>query len=94
MRPFCNPVIFAATPFGPVPLPAFATAVFDPYDVLVPYSNHHVVARAFGSTDPLSVADETVIAVAEPVTTPGAASVVKIPSLPRLVPDVDVATTR
>ena len=62
--------------------------------MLVPYSKCHEVARPFGSTEPLSVADEALTEVAEPVTTPGAASVVNTPSAPRLVPAVDIATTR
>ncbi len=62
--------------------------------MLVPYSNDQVVAWPFGSTVPCKVAEETPTEVAAPVTTPGAASVVNRPSLPRLVPAVDVATTR
>jgi hypothetical protein len=62
--------------------------------VLVPYSKYHVVARPFGSTVPLSVADVVVTFVAEPVTAIGAADVVKIPSEPRAVPEAFVATTR
>ena len=62
--------------------------------MLVPYSKYHVVARPFGSTVPLSVADVTVTLVAEPVTATGAAEVLKIPSAPRAVPELLVATTR
>jgi hypothetical protein len=62
--------------------------------VLVPYSKNHVVARPFGSTLPLSVAEVGVTLVAAPVTTAGAAEVVKSPSAPRLVPAPFVATTR
>lgn len=62
--------------------------------MLVPYSKDHVVLRPFGSTEPLSVADETVTALAAPVTAVGRPNVVKIPSAPRLVPDAFVATTR
>ena len=53
-----------------------------------------MVGLPFGSTEPLSVADDTVTDDAEPVTTAGGTSVVKTPSEPRLVPAVEVATTR
>ena len=62
--------------------------------MLVPYSKYQLVGRPFGSTEPLSVADETVTDEAEPVTTAGGTSVVNTPSAPRLVPAVEVATTR
>jgi len=62
--------------------------------VVVPYSKNHVVVRPFGSTVPSSVADVTVTADAFPVTTTGAEAVVKMPSAPRPVPALLVATTR
>ncbi len=62
--------------------------------MLVPYSKYQVVARPFGSTVPVSVAEVGVTPVAAPVTAAGAAEVVKIPSAPRLVPAAFVATTR
>ena len=62
--------------------------------MLVPYSKYQVVVRPFGSTEPLSVADETVTSLASPVTTPGAVVVVKSPSAPWLVPELFVATSR
>ena len=62
--------------------------------MLVPYSKNHVVERPLGSTVPFSVADVGVTLVAAPVTTPGGAGVVKMPSAPLLVPVLFVATTR
>ena len=62
--------------------------------MLVPYSKYHVVARPFGSTVPLSVAVVVVTLVADPVTATGPADVVKIPSAPRAVPGLFVATTQ
>jgi hypothetical protein len=62
--------------------------------VLVPYWKYQVVARPFGSTVPLSVAELTVTLVEEPVTALGADGVVKIPSPPRVVPLPLVATSR
>ena len=60
----------------------------------MPYSKYHVVARPFASTDPFRVALVAEIEEAAPVTTPGGASVVNSPSAPRLVPALEVATTR
>lgn len=62
--------------------------------MLVPYSKCHDVERPFGSTDPLSVAELMVTRVAEPVTATGTDKVVKIPSAPRVVPSLLVATSR
>ena len=62
--------------------------------MLVPYGKYQVVARPFGSTLPLSVAELTVTLVAEPVTATGAVGVAKIPSAPRAVPAPFVATSR
>ena len=62
--------------------------------MLVPYSKYHVVARPFGSTVPLRVAEVVVTADALPVTATGAEDVVKIPSAPRVVPSAFVATSR
>ena len=39
-----------------VPAPAFATGVFVPYVVVLPYSKYQVVAVPFGLTVPLRVA--------------------------------------
>jgi hypothetical protein len=77
-----------------MPEPTLFAGVLEPYPVPVPYSKYQVVDRPFGSTVPLSVAEETVTPVAEPVTATGADAVVKIPSPPRVVPPLLVATTR
>ena len=68
--------------------------VFDPYDVLVPYSTYHEVERPFGFTEPPSVADVGPTPVAGPVTTVGAWSVVNAWSEPVDVPASLVATIR
>ena len=62
--------------------------------MLVPYSKNHVVGRLLASTVPFSVADVGETLVAAAVTTPGGAGVAKMPSAPRLVPVLFVATTR
>ncbi len=62
--------------------------------MLVPYSKYQFVVRPFGSTVPLSVAEPTVMLVAEPVTDRGGERVVKTPSAPRVVPPPFVATNR
>jgi hypothetical protein len=62
--------------------------------VLVPYWKYQVVARPLGSTVPVSVADVAVIAPAGPVLATGLAEVEKIPSAPRVVPALLVATSR
>ena len=51
----------------PGPEPAFFVAVFEPYFEVVPYSNHHLVARPLGSTEPVSVAPPTPTPCAAPV---------------------------
>ena len=40
-----------------MPEPALRDEVFDPYEVLVPYSKYHDVERPFGFTEPPRVAD-------------------------------------
>jgi hypothetical protein len=62
--------------------------------VLVPYSKYQLVGRPLGSTVPFSVADVVVTAVTLPVTAAGTEEVVRIPSAPRPVPAVLVATKR
>ena len=60
----------------------------------VPYSKYHVVERPFGLTVPFSVADVEVTELALPVAALGVDDVCRIPSLPRLVPAVETATSR
>src|SRR4051812_18448720 len=57
-----------------VPEPAFAFAVWEPYDVDVPYWMYHVVASPPGTTLPVTVAVVAPIAVAGPVVAVGAAA--------------------
>ena len=51
-----------------------SVAVFEPYDVVVPYSNHQSVAAPRGLTVPFSVADVPPTALTEPVIAVGAAA--------------------
>jgi hypothetical protein len=60
----------------------------------VPYSKYHVVSRELGLTLPFSVADDAVMPLALPVTACGADDVVRMPSAPRVVPELFVATIR
>ncbi len=60
----------------------------------VPYSNQRVVERPFGVTVPRSVAEVGATEDTSPVTTVGAALVVKEESLPVLVPASLEATMR
>ena len=62
--------------------------------MLVPYSKYYVVARPFGLTVPLSVADVGVDARRGAGDHAARTSVVKIPSAPWLVPAPFVATKR
>ena len=62
--------------------------------MLEPYWKYQVVARPFGSTVPLSVAELTVTLVEEPVIALGGDGVVKIPSPPRVMPPPFAATSR
>jgi hypothetical protein len=79
---------------GAVPEPALCAPVFEPYEVDVPYSNHHVVERPFGVTEPRRLAVEGVIETASPVVTVGVELVTKLASLPAVVPASLVATIR
>jgi hypothetical protein len=62
--------------------------------VLVPYSNHHDVARPRGSTVPLKTADVDPTDVTAAVTTWAYGSVVNATSAPLLVPRPLRATSR
>jgi hypothetical protein len=62
--------------------------------VLVPYSKYHVVGRPLGSTVPFSIAEVVVTAVTLPVVVAGTDDVVRMPSEPRPVPALLVATKR
>jgi len=68
--------------------------VFDPYDRLAPYSTYRDVERPFGLRAPPTVAELGPTAVAWPVTTVGASSVMKAWSAPVTVPASLVATGR
>ena len=57
-----------------VPEPAAVVAVFDPYEVEVPYSNHQSVATLPGLTVPVSVAVVPPTALTGPVRAVGAAA--------------------
>jgi hypothetical protein len=72
----------AETGTGLESAPGLCTGVFVPYFVSFPYSKYHVVDRPLGLTVPFSVADVDVTLLAAPVTTAGAAEVVKIASAP------------
>ena len=56
------------------PEPAAVVAVFDPYEVDVPYSNHQSVAALPGLTVPVSVAVVPPTALTGPVRAVGAAA--------------------
>ena len=60
----------------------------------MPYSNHQVVARPRGSVVPVSVAVVVPTLCAAPVRTAGASDVEKERSLPAVVPEPFVATSR
>ena len=60
----------------------------------MPYSNHHVVERPRGSTEPASVAVLTPTPCAAPVWTPGGKEVEKARSAPWVVPALFDATIR
>jgi hypothetical protein len=89
-----SPVTATLTLCVPDPAPTFFVAVFEPYFVVVPYSNHHLVARPRGSTEPVSVAPPTPTLCATPVCTPGGSDVLNEWSLPTVVPPEFVATIR
>ena len=57
-----------------MPDPAAVVAVFDPYAVVVPYSNHQSVAAPLGLTVPFSVADVPPTALTVPVIATGFAA--------------------
>jgi len=84
--PILSPVSVAETALSVVSKPADWGAVFEPYAVLVPYSNHTVEARPRGLIVPVTTAVVAVTDWAGPVLTEGAASVVKVRSAPRVVP--------
>jgi len=94
VRPAVSPVTGTETDEDDVPEPALVFAVFDPYEVDVPYSTNHVVAWPFGLTVPPSVAVLGPTPDAEPVTTTGGEAVAKTPSDPFEVPDEFVETRR
>ena len=77
-----------------VPEPALLAAVFEPYDALVPYSNHQVVASPFGERLPFRRAEVGATDEALPVVTEGAELVRKEASEPWVVPPSLVATSR
>ena len=56
------------------PEPAAVVAVFEPYEVVGPYSNHQSVATPAGFTVPPSVADVPSIALTVPVIAVGLAA--------------------
>src|SRR3954451_22467047 len=74
-----------------VPEPAFAFAVWEPYDVDVPYWTYHVVASPPGTTFPVTVAVVAPIAVAGPVVALCAAAPALPPKNTKVT--VDAATT-
>ena len=87
-------VIAAETPVAAVPEPALFAVVFDPYDVVGPYSNHQVVAFPAGLTEPVRVAPDVEAPCAEPVRTTGGPALPKVRSLPKVVPEGLEATRR
>ena len=87
-------VIAADTPVAAVPEPALFEEVFEPYEVVGPYSNHHVVAFPLGLTEPVRVAPEVDAPCAEPVSTTGGPALPKVRSLPKVVPAGLEATRR
>ena len=60
----------------------------------MPYSNHQVVERLFGSTAPVSVTVVTPTLCAAPVWTAGATEVENVRSAPYVVPPLFEATIR
>jgi len=87
-------VTAAETPVAREPEPALFAEVFDPYEVVRPYSNHQVVALPAGLTDPVSVAPEVDAPWAEPVRTTGGPALPNVRSWPKLVPAGLEATRR
>ena len=69
-----SPVSARETAAFAEPEPALVWVVAEPYEVEVPYSNHHSVATAPGLTVPLSVADTPPTALTVPVIAVGAAA--------------------
>ncbi len=72
--PAWSPVRADETSTAAEPEPALFEALFDPYDVDVPYSTTHVVACPPGSTVPVTVAVADPTAVVGPVVALGAAA--------------------
>src|SRR5580692_9446310 len=66
-----RPVMLALSSRVVVPLPAYTSLVFDPYDSVVPYSKSYVVSRPVGFTVPCNDAAKLVTFVAAPVFTTG-----------------------
>ena len=62
--------------------------------MLVPYSNHQLVAVVRGSTEPVSVAVVAVDVPADSGADDGLQVVLKVRSLPTVVPEAFVATSR
>jgi hypothetical protein len=72
--PAVRPLRFAEIASELVPDPALTADVFDPYDVVVPYSTYQVVDCPPGLTLPVTVAVVDPTAVVGPVLTVGAAN--------------------
>ena len=83
-----------ATAMPLVPEPALEVDVFDPYEVLVPYSKKYVVVRPLGSTAPFRRALVAPTELAADVETPGGSPVANVTSAPLVVPTELVPTSR
>ena len=82
MTPGLRPVSVFDAFVALVPDPTPVDEVFDPYAVVVPYSNRYVVERPFGFTFPFSFAPVDPTELAAVVVTLGAAAVTKVASAP------------
>jgi hypothetical protein len=77
-----------------VPEPALTSAVFDPYEIVGPYSKSYFVSTPLGLTRPFRSASVSPTLVAVSVSTDGLPVVEKLRSDPYVVPLLFVATTR
>src|SRR4051812_34667327 len=87
-------VMSAATFSSTVPDPALVFLVSLPYAVVVPYSKYQDVAPPFGLTLPFAVAPVRLMLVAGWIVTDGSVcAVLNVSVVPRVVPELFVATT-
>jgi hypothetical protein len=77
-----------------VPDPALVEAVFDPYEVLFPYSKYHVVETPPGLTVPVAVAAPAPTALTGPVIAVGAAACATVAMLSSRVVAITVVLNR